>query len=134
MPETYKLRNFKICFLMFLIFRGNVFWKRIKIGGSVCFPCLRLSFFLFPKTVSTFAKGGPPYAHMHIDDCTCNVCEMRFMKSSLEALEKGGPRRTLGHLSRGFACLSSLFMHLIKCHQWAYGRLPTGRATPLKQG
>ena len=53
-----------------------------------------------------------PYTHMHVDDCTCNVCEMRFKKSS--------------------AC--RLLMHIYTCHQWAYGRLPTGRATPLKQG
>ena len=110
-----KILMSKKLFVCFLFLHEFFLEKDQDNGESVCSPCLFVSFSYFPKPFSTF--GGEqaeraPYAHMHVDDCTCNVCEMRFKKSS--------------------AC--RLLMHIYTCHQWAYGRLPTGRATPLKQG
>ena len=59
-----------------------------------------MSLFLIPQSASTFARG----------DCTFNVCEMRFMTSSLEVPRRGSHvHDALGHLSRGFAC------HLFAC-------------------
>ena len=120
---------------MFLSFRENAFWERIKTWGNRMFPMSAFVRSPISQNRQHFCKEGTPlcayaYRRLHMQ-CVRDEIQEIISRNHREMGSHAAPWDTFQEAS--LVCHLFL-MHFIKCHQRAYGRLPAGRATVLKQG